>query len=238
MAVHPAPARVIGRSVGKEGSIVNAGRRGKRSRLLAVASAISVLLSSAYLIAAPVLAEDEVAEQTEGEDAALNIRKVDEEGNRLAGAVFTVDGLPGTYTTGADGHFCVTGLPNDSLWTVTEIEAPAGYEVAEPASQLVEVDDDGDCNSPDGVFVNTLTPPAPTPGGSEGESPGQPTPRDSVLGGNPTPSGAAGGSGGPLPNTAAAGTTAPLLAAVLAAVALGSLGALGYLRFAEARRRR
>jgi len=207
-----------------------------------LASAVSLLLSSAYLIAAPVLAQDEVAGQTEGDDAALNIRKVDEEGNRLAGAIFTVDGLPGTYTTGADGHFCVTGLANDSVWTVTEIEAPAGYEIAEPASQQVEVDDDGDCNSPDGVFVNTLVEPTPTPAGSEGESPGQETPagtpRDSVLGGNPTPSGGAGGSGGPLPDTATDGTTAPLLAAVLAAIALGSLGALSYLRLVEARRRR
>jgi Prealbumin-like fold domain len=202
-------------------------RRRAGSRLIRLASIISLPILSAILTAAPALAQD---------DAALNIRKVDEEGNRLAGAVFTVEGMDGTFTTGEDGHFCVTGLPNDSEWLVTEITAPAGYVIGAEASQLVEVDDDGDCNSPDAVFVNSVAgavEPTPTPGG--GESPGQPTPRETQLGGNPTPA----GTGGPqLPNTATSGTSAPLLAALLAVIAMGSLGALGYLRLAEARRRR
>jgi hypothetical protein len=99
---------------------------------------------------------EESAEASVGEDeASLNIRKVNEDGARLAGAVFTVEGIPGTFTTAADGTFCILGLPDDSEWLVTEIEPPAGYELANPASQIVEVDDDGDCDSPDAVFVNT-----------------------------------------------------------------------------------
>ena len=89
-------------------------------------------------------------------DASLNIRKVNEEGTRLPGAVFEIDGLEGTFTTDASGVVCVHGLPNDSEWLVTEIQPPAGYDLADPASQMVEVDDDGDCDSPDAVFVNTL----------------------------------------------------------------------------------
>ena len=214
------------------GLIVTRQRRGTGSQLARLASIISVLILSAFITAAPALAQD---------NAALNIRKVDEEGNRLAGAVFTVEGMDGTFTTGDDGHFCITGLANDSQWLVTEIQAPEGYVIGAEASQLVEVDDDGDCNSPDAVFVNALAEeeeptPAPTPGDTE--EPGQPTPRESALGGNPTPAGSAGGTGGPsLPNTATTGTSAPILAVVLAALALGSLGTLGYLRLAEARRR-
>ena len=64
--------------------------------------------------------------------------------------------MEGTFTTGENGKFCITGLPNDSEWLVTEIQAPPGYQLADPASQLVEVDDDGDCNSPSATFVNAL----------------------------------------------------------------------------------
>ncbi|HET9416314.1 MAG TPA: prealbumin-like fold domain-containing protein [Candidatus Limnocylindria bacterium] len=147
------------------------------------------------------------------DDAALNIHKRDENGAKLAGAVFTVEGLEGTYTTDEDGEVCITGLPDDSEWLVTEIQAPAGYELADPNWQMVEVDDDGDCDSPDAVFVNakstptptptptpTATPtptptptatPTPTPTPSENESPSTPTPtatpREGELGGTPTP---------------------------------------------------
>jgi hypothetical protein len=86
--------------------------------------------------------------------ASLNIRKEDEDGHGLAGAVFTVEGMEGTFVTDEDGFFCITGLPEDSVWLVTEIQAPEGYELADPASQMVEVDNDGDCNSPDARFVN------------------------------------------------------------------------------------
>jgi uncharacterized repeat protein (TIGR01451 family) len=87
-------------------------------------------------------------------EAALNVKKVDPDGNKLAGAVFVVEGIEGTFTTNADGKFCITGLPNDSIWNVTEIKAPDGYVIATEASQMVEVDDDGDCESPSATFVN------------------------------------------------------------------------------------
>jgi len=184
----------------------------------------------------------------EGDNAALNIRKVDEEGRRLAGAVFTVEGMEGTFTTNARGFFCITGLENDSEWLVTEIQAPDGYEIADEASQLVEVDDDGDCNSPDAVFVNELAgeepTPTPTPTPREGEQGGTPTPvatstptatstpREGEQGGNPTPK-------PELPDTAvtADGESAPgvTLAALLA---IGSLMTLAGVNIVGVRSRR
>jgi hypothetical protein len=101
-------------------------------------------------------AGEESASASMGDDhASLNIKKVNEDGSRLAGAVFTIEGMPGTFTTADDGTFCILGLPADSMWLVTEIQAPPGYDLADPAWQTVEVDDDGDCDSPDAVFVNT-----------------------------------------------------------------------------------
>jgi hypothetical protein len=165
------------------------------------------------------------------DNASLNVRKVDEDNNRLAGAVFTVEGIEGTFTTGDNGHFCITGLPNDSVWLVTEIQAPEGYEIADPAWQMVEVDDDGDCRSPDAVFVNGLaaTPtPTPTPTPSESEGGGTvtptptPTPREDTEGGNPTPA----PSGGSLPDTSmtAAPTLTPVIPAIIALMSLMTLG--------------
>jgi len=40
------------------------------------------------------------------------------------------------------------------VWLVTEIQAPAGYVIGDQPSQMVEVDDDGDCDSPSATFVN------------------------------------------------------------------------------------
>jgi hypothetical protein len=192
----------------------------------------------------------------EQDNAALNVRKVDEEGNRLEGAIFTVEGMEGTFTTNARGFFCITGLENDSEWLVTEIEAPEGYEIAEEPSQIVEVDDDGDCDSPDAVFVNTLADeeptatPTPTPTGEvqptatptptpTGEvQPNQPTPtatpREDTAGGNPTPSPRAGN----LPDTALDASASAIPSAVFALVAIASLGVLVHLQIAGARSRR
>ncbi|MGI8658374.1 MAG: prealbumin-like fold domain-containing protein [Candidatus Limnocylindria bacterium] len=189
----------------------------------------------------------------EGDNAALNIRKLDEQGNRLPGAVFTVEGMSGTFTTNARGFFCITGLPNDSHWLVTEIQAPEGYEIAGEASQLVEVDDDGDCNSPDAVFVNKLadeggetptpTPsatPTPTATPSEGEEGGNPTPtpaptttpREGEEGGNPTPT------PGALPDTALTAGSGSTTSTLVALLALLSLGVLGGAQVVEVRSRR
>ena len=90
------------------------------------------------------------------EVGSLKVRKVDEAGARLAGAVFSVEGQKGTFTTDANGEFCITGLPFGDVLTVTEITPPPGYEVVGEASQEVAVDPDGDCDSPEATFVNAL----------------------------------------------------------------------------------
>lgn len=87
--------------------------------------------------------------------ASLNVRATDEDGRRLPGAVFTVEGQSGTFTTGANGAFCITGLELDSELRVTQTKAPPGYRNRN-ASKLVEVDDSEDCKSPDAIFINPL----------------------------------------------------------------------------------
>lgn len=173
--------------------------------------------------------------------ASLNIKAVDGNGKPLAGAVFTVDGMSGTFTTGADGKACITGLPQDGHWLVTQIQAPAGYAIADPASQLVEVDDDGDCNSADAKFVNLPASSSGSPSGS---------PEGSVKGGTGTPAASHSGEGSvkagtgtpeaSLANTAsgtppAGGNPATIAFAVLL---VASLGGLAILNVAAVRRRR
>jgi Prealbumin-like fold domain len=206
-------------------------------RSVLIIGSVAGLLLSLTMLAGPVLGE-EVATQQAGDHASLNIRKVDEQGNRLAGAVFQVEGLEGTFTTGDNGQACITGLPASSVWLVTEIEAPPGYLIAEPASQEVKVDNDGDCNSPDAVFVNRLAPeetpaptPTPTPSTTETQQAATPTPREDTAGGT-------GGPGAGVPNTAAGIESGSPLAPLMALLALVSLGALGYANLATVRRRR
>lgn len=87
---------------------------------------------------------------------SIKVRKVDEERNLLSGAIFTVEGQEGkTFTTGEDGTFCITGLPFGEVLTVTEIQAPEGYEIVGSGTQEVTVDPDGDCDSSEATFVNT-----------------------------------------------------------------------------------
>ncbi len=159
--------------------------------------------------ATPTRSPKETPKETPKEDhAALNIKKVDGNGKPLAGAIFTVEGMEGTFTTGDNGKFCITGLPADAHWLVTEIQAPAGYEIADPASQMVEVDDDGDCNSPDARFVNlpkessSKSPEQsvkPSQSASPTSTPASHTPEESVKGGQGGPS------GGGLPDTSTTG---------------------------------
>ena len=126
-------------------------------RVLLGVLAVAALLTSLLAVSRPARAEEGAG------NASLNVKKEDANGHKLAGAVFTVEGMQGTFTTGDDGKFCITGLAADSQWLVTEIQAPPGYALADPASQLVEVDNDGDCNSPSARFVNTLQTASPTP---------------------------------------------------------------------------
>lgn len=76
----------------------------------------------------------------------------------LAGAVFTVEiggNLIGTFTTDSDGAICLTGLPHTVQATVTEITPPPGYDLPDPASQTVWVDDNDICHSAEAIFKDT-----------------------------------------------------------------------------------
>ena len=91
---------------------------------------------------------------------AIVIYKTDQTAADVADAIFTVEGKEGTFTTGADGAFCVDGLVVGDTVTVTETDAPDGYELANPASQDVTVTQAGDCEdhdgTPDATFTNNL----------------------------------------------------------------------------------
>jgi hypothetical protein len=179
-----------------------------------------------------------------GDDASLKVRKISTERTatgrviRLEGAVFTVEGQPGTFTTDERGEFCITGLPEDAVLTVTEITPPAGYELADPASQEVEVDNDGDCDSAEAVFENapeSVSTPTPTPEGSQQGSTGTPkpskTPEGSVAAATGTPRGG-------LPNTAVGSpVTNPIVPLAFAMILVGSVGTLAVVNV-DARRRR
>ncbi len=178
------------------------------------------------------------------DDASLKVRKISTERTatgrviRLEGAVFTVEGQPGTFTTDDRGEFCITGLPEDAVLTVTEITPPAGYELADPASQEVEVDNDGDCDSAEAVFENapeSVSTPTPTPEGSQQGSTGTPkpskTPEGSVAAATGTPRGG-------LPNTAVGSpVTNPIVPLAFAMILVGSVGTLAVVNV-DARRRR
>jgi hypothetical protein len=92
----------------------------------------------------------------------------------LADAEFSVEdseGAPvgdGTYTSGADGTFCVQNLTIGDTYTVTETVAPVGHTV-DATPQDVTVEESGTCDSreggPDATFVNpeiVIEPPTPT----------------------------------------------------------------------------
>ena len=146
----------------------------------------------------------------------------------LAGAEFTVEGFADPFKTAADGTFCVDGLELDSTVTVTETVPPAGYELADPASQEVTVTVEGMCDEreggPDATFVNTVRE------GTEGGNP-TPTPRESELGGNPTPTPEA-----EVPNTATAGFADQVPSLILSLLLVGSLVTLASIRLVGRRR--
>jgi hypothetical protein len=193
---------------------------------------------SYYVVYGTAPSTDPSPTDDDDDDAALNIRKVNEQGRRLAGAIFTVGGMEGTFTTNDRGFFCITGLEKDSVWLVTEIQAPAGYEIADEPSRMVEVDNDGDCDSADAIFVNALA--AEEPSQEPSEAPSEeptvssptPTPREDTQGGNPTPA----PGGGTVPDTAMGHSSAPVGLAWL--IALASLSLLIGVQVAEGRSRR
>ena len=91
---------------------------------------------------------------------SLLIYKTDQTQADVEGAVFTVEGKEGTFTTDANGLFCVDGLVVGDTVTVTETDAPDGWEPADPAFQDVVVAQAGTCADhdeiPDATFTNTL----------------------------------------------------------------------------------
>ena len=111
----------------------------------------------------------------EPETGSLLVLKTDdgEQPAPLEGAEFTVEdseGTPvgdGSFTSGADGTFCVHNLTVGEEYTITETDPPAGHELADPASQTVTVDVFGTCtdreDGPDATFVNpAIDTPGPT----------------------------------------------------------------------------
>ena len=102
----------------------------------------------------------------EPETGSLLVLKTDDgdPAAALEGAEFTVEdgeGTPvgdGSFTSGADGTFCVQNLTLGEEYTITETAPPAGHELADPASQTVTVDVVGTCADreagPDATFVN------------------------------------------------------------------------------------
>ncbi len=195
-------------------------RRAATSIRLAAAGAATMALLSLSLAGT-------VSAASPGTDiASLNIKAIDGNGKPLAGAVFTVEGMDGMFTTGADGKACITGLPLDSHWLVTQVQAPAGYAIADPASQLVEVDDDGDCNSADAKFVN-LPASSPSPEGSVQGGTGTPaaskSPEGSVLAATGTPEASLADTA---TGTPAGGSVTAVAFAFLLLVSLSGLAAL------------
>jgi Prealbumin-like fold domain len=75
---------------------------------------------------------------------AIKVTKTSIKGNApLAGAVFSVSGQP-NLTTGVDGTACVDHLQFGS-YTVTEVSAPGGFAIDDPAAHIVDVQTNAEC---------------------------------------------------------------------------------------------
>ncbi|MCY7189190.1 Cna B-type domain-containing protein [Streptococcus gallolyticus] len=117
-----------------------------------------------------------------GYNYSLTVQKVNEAGEALAGAEFTVTRestgqVVGTITTGSDGTATISGLLKDN-YIITETKAPTGYTIADPVTAeadnstvtvtdkkaTVEVtgtktwddNNDQDGKRPDSIIVNLL----------------------------------------------------------------------------------
>ena len=117
-----------------------------------------------------------------GYNYSLTVQKVNEAGEALAGAEFTVTRestgqVVGTITTGSDGTATISGLLKDN-YIITETKAPTGYAIADPVTAeadnstvtvtdkkaTVEVtgtktwddNNDQDGKRPDSIIVNLL----------------------------------------------------------------------------------
>jgi hypothetical protein len=91
---------------------------------------------------------------------AIKVSKTSVKGGApLAGAVFSVSGQS-NLTTGADGTACVDGLIFGD-YLVTEVSAPGGYAIDDPAARTVNVNNSADCD--DAVFGGELSSFSDTP---------------------------------------------------------------------------
>ena len=85
---------------------------------------------------------------------AIKVTKASIKGNSpLAGAVFSVSGQS-NLVTGADGSACVDHLTFGD-YTVTEVSAPGGYAIDDPAARTVTVNNSAACA--DAVFGGELS---------------------------------------------------------------------------------
>jgi hypothetical protein len=249
---------------GRPLSVTRTGQVSQRTSFLVLISIVAILLSAmAFFRPMSVLAQDDV-----NDHPALNIAKENEDGDRLAGAVFVVEGSDEQFTTGDNGKVCITSLNGQFLedrpYEVTEITPPPGFALPAEPTQTVEPDNDGTghCDSPDAVFVDPAASGTPSPSPSESQGGGtpspsesqggatptlsaSPTPRESELGGTPTPSpreSELGGNptpAGSVPDTAMAeGASGSGTAPVIALFAVLALALLTYARLAVGRARR
>lgn len=91
----------------------------------------------------------------------LNFKKVDQDGKALAGASFTISAQGKediTFTTGDKGTY--TGnFENQTIYTVTETEAPVGYQKIAPFNFMVTTGNNGNLGvyavNDNGVIIDT-----------------------------------------------------------------------------------
>ena len=72
--------------------------------------------------------------------ASIRVLKTDENGSALPGAEFSLDGSGGYHASGVtdnNGAIFWSDLPADQTYTITEVSAPEGYQLADPVNVIV-----------------------------------------------------------------------------------------------------
>ena len=103
------------------------------------------------------LGDDGVSVVVTDKPIELSLEKVDTRGNTLNGATFSIKGVfaggfgeseTRTYTVGTDGRLDLSGLVGGQTYVVTEVTAPAGYQLIDGPFELV-VGEDGTISAED-----------------------------------------------------------------------------------------